>query len=73
MDLMTTDAAAKMANLTADAIRYHARKGHILTISVQRGATGSMRLFVREDIERFVSQREQARAAKSAVAVGQEA
>jgi hypothetical protein len=38
-------------------VRYHERQGHILAIKVERGAGEFMRLFVREDIERFQRQR----------------
>jgi DNA-binding transcriptional MerR regulator len=64
MNLLTTHAAAKLLGVTPDAVRYHERKGHILAIRVERGADDPMRLFVREDIERFVRERDAAKAAK---------
>ena len=57
MNLLTTKAVAQMLNLTPDAVRYHERQGHILAIRVERGQGEFMRLFVKEDIERFQRQR----------------
>ena len=68
MNLLTTYAAAKLLGVSPDAVRYHERQGHILAIRVERGADDPMRLFMREDIERFQRQRELARAAKTAAA-----
>lgn len=65
MNLMSTKAVAMMLGLTPDAVRYHARQGHILAIKVERSAGEFQRLFVREDIERFQRQREQARMTKA--------
>jgi DNA-binding transcriptional MerR regulator len=53
MNLLTTKKAAAILGLTPDAIRYHERQGHILAIKVDRGEGDFMRLFIREDIERF--------------------
>jgi hypothetical protein len=57
MDLLTTSAAARLPNLTTDCVMYHEREGHLLAIRVERGSGEFMRLFVREDIERFARQR----------------
>lgn len=57
MDLLTTKKVAQMLDITSDAVRYHERKGHILAIKVDRGGGDFMRLFVKEDIERFQRQR----------------
>jgi hypothetical protein len=46
-----------MLKLTPDAVRYHERHGHILAIKVERGQGEFMRLFIKEDIERFQRQR----------------
>jgi DNA-binding transcriptional MerR regulator len=73
MELLSTQAAAKLLGMTPDAVRYHERKGHIHAFRVERGSDEPMRLFVREDVEKFVLQRAQKRAAKAAVAVDQEA
>ena len=57
MNLLTTKAVAQMLNLTPDAVRYHERQGHILAIKVERGQGEFMRLFGKEDSERFQRQR----------------
>jgi DNA-binding transcriptional MerR regulator len=58
MNLVTTSVAAKLLNLTPDAIRYHERQGHLIAIKVERGQGGQLqRLFVQEDLERFGRQR----------------
>ena len=58
MNLLTTQGAAAILGLTPDAVRYHERQGHILAIKVERGQGEFQRLFVQEDIERFLRQRE---------------
>ena len=58
MELLTTSKVAKLLNMTSDNVRYHEREGHILALRVERGNGEFMRLFVREDIERFQRQRE---------------
>ena len=72
MELLSCKAAAQMLDLTTDAIRYHERCGHILAIHVNRGTAATMRLFVKEDIERFqrerLSQAQEREAAKSEAA-----
>ena len=57
MDLLTTSAAARLLNMTTDNVRYHEREGHLLALRVQRGSGVYMRLFIRQDIERFQRQR----------------
>jgi DNA-binding transcriptional MerR regulator len=57
MNLLTTKKAAALLGLTPDAVRYHARQGHILCIRVERGEGEFQRLFVQDDIERFQRQR----------------
>jgi len=69
MDLLTTSAVARLLNMTTDNVRYHERQGNLLAILVERGSGEFMRLFVREDIERFRRQRasrEQAKQEKAA-------
>jgi hypothetical protein len=63
MDLLTACSAAQILGLTPDAVRYHARRGHLLTIKVNRGSLEPMRLFVREDVQRFKDSRNVARVA----------
>ena len=58
MELLTTSAAARLLNMTTDNVRYHEREGHLLALRVLRGSGEYMRLFVREDLERFERQRE---------------
>jgi DNA-binding transcriptional MerR regulator len=58
MNLVTTAVAAKILNITPDAVRYHERQGHLIAIKVERGQGGQQqRLFVQEDLERFGRQR----------------
>jgi len=66
MDLLTTSAVARILNMTTDNVRYHEREGHLLAIRVQRGSGASMRLFLREEIERFQRQRAPRERAKQA-------
>jgi DNA-binding transcriptional MerR regulator len=64
VDLLTTKKVAQMLDITSDAVRYHERQGHILAIKVDRGGGDFQRLFLLQDVERFVQQRKQARTAK---------
>lgn len=57
MTLLTTKTAAAMLGLTPDAVRYHERQGHLLAIKIERAPGEFQRLFVQEDIERFLRQR----------------
>jgi DNA-binding transcriptional MerR regulator len=57
MDLLTTAAAAMFLGMTPDTVRYHERRGHLLAIRVDNGRRGPLRLFVREDLERFRRER----------------
>jgi len=57
MVLLTPNGAAQILGITADAVRYHERLGHLLAIKVDRGTGRPMRLFVKEDVERFLRQR----------------
>jgi MerR HTH family regulatory protein len=70
MELLTTSKVALMLGMTSDNVRYHERLGHLLALRVQRANGEYMRLFVREDVERFQRQREaleQAKPLKAAV------
>ena len=70
MELLTTKRVAALLGLTPDAVRYHEREGHILSIRVERGPGEFQRLFIKEGIERFqrqrAAQRELAATAKAA-------
>jgi DNA-binding transcriptional MerR regulator len=57
MELLTTSKVALMLGMTSDNVRYHEREGHILALRVERANGEYMRLFVKEDIERFQRQR----------------
>ena len=57
MTLITTRTVARMLDMTTEAVRYHEREGHILAIKVERSNGQFQRLFLREDIERFMRQR----------------
>jgi DNA-binding transcriptional MerR regulator len=58
MSFLTTKAVAVKAGLTPDAIRWHERQGNLLALKVERSPGVFMRLFVEEDVERFLRQRE---------------
>jgi DNA-binding transcriptional MerR regulator len=73
MNLLSTYKAALLVGCTPDNIRYHERCGRLLAIKIDRGNGRFERLYLQEDIERFMREREIASAAKSAVAVGEEA
>ena len=53
-------AAAPLLNMTTDNVRYHERLGHLLALRVQRANGEYLRLFVKEDSERFQRTREKA-------------
>jgi len=57
MNLLSTNKAALLAGLGPDSMRYHARKGHLVTITIDRGHGRIERLFVQEDVERFLRDR----------------
>ena len=57
MELLTTSKVAKLLNMTSDNIRYLERTGRLLALRVERGNGEYMRLFVKEDVERFQRQR----------------
>jgi hypothetical protein len=61
MELITTAVAAVLAGIDPDTLRYHANEGNVLTIRVERGNGEYQRLFIREDIERFVLKRQHQR------------
>lgn len=70
VSLLTTKMVAVKTGLSADTIRWHERQGHLLAIKIERSPGVFMRLFVQEDVERFVQQRALARLAKAAAATG---
>lgn len=74
MDLWSTNKAALEVGCTADNLRYHVRRGHLSTITVDRGNGRVERLFLRQDIERFIRERDQvhdaAKPSDTAVKVG---
>jgi|RhiMethySRZTD1v2_1073278.scaffolds.fasta_scaffold12917_6 DNA-binding transcriptional MerR regulator len=64
MNLLSTHKAALLAQCTPDNIRYHAKQGRLLPIKIDRGNGRFERLYLQEDVERFVREREAARATK---------
>jgi hypothetical protein len=58
MSFLTTKAVSFRTGLTTDSIRWHERQGHLLAIKVERSPGVFMRLFLEEDVERFVRKRE---------------
>jgi hypothetical protein len=59
MNLLSCKAAGELLDLGSDAVRYHAKMGRLVTILVDRGAAGPLRLFLKEDVERFRALREE--------------
>jgi DNA-binding transcriptional MerR regulator len=57
MELLTTKRVAALLGITPDAVRYHEREGHLLAVKVERGPNEFQRLFLREDVDRFLRQR----------------
>ena len=51
---LTTKAVALRTGLTTDAIRWHEKHGRLLSIKVERGPGVFMRVFLAEDVDRFV-------------------
>ena len=65
MNLLSTHKAALLAQCTPDNIRYHARQGRLLSIKIDQGNGRFERLYLEEDVARFVRERAGARAAKA--------
>ena len=65
MTLLTTKTVSMKTGLSTDAIRWHENQGHLLAFKVERSPGVFMRLFVEEDVERFLRRREQATVAKA--------
>jgi DNA-binding transcriptional MerR regulator len=57
MELLTTRTVAALLGMTCEAIRYHEREGHLLAIKVERCPGQFQRLFLKEDVERFLRKR----------------
>ena len=51
---LTTKAVALRTGLTTDAIRWHEKHGRLLSIKVERSPGVFMRVFLADDVERFV-------------------
>jgi hypothetical protein len=59
MSFMTTKAVALKTGLSADAVRWNERCGRLLAIKVEDGRGHYQRLFLAEDVERFMKLRAQ--------------
>jgi hypothetical protein len=57
MSFLTTKAVALRAGLTSDAIRWNERHGRLLSIKVDSGHGHYQRLYLEEDVERFIKER----------------
>ena len=66
MSFLTTKAVATQTGLSPDTIRWHERQGNLLALKVERSPGVFMRLFVQEDVERFLRQREAQELARDA-------
>lgn len=64
MNLLSTSRAALMAQCTPDNIRYYTRKGRLSPIRVDQGNGRFECLYLEEDIQRFLREQAQSRAAK---------
>ena len=58
---LTTHAVALRLGLTCDAVRWHERHGHLLSVKVERSPGSFQKVYMEEDLERF----RQVRAAKA--------
>jgi hypothetical protein len=58
MTLLTVSAVARKAGLTPDAVRWNARQGYLIAITVPRGASGEMRVFEESAVEQWLADRE---------------
>jgi hypothetical protein len=56
MKLLSAGQAARIAECSADNLRYHCRKGRLLGIQVDRGNGRIETLFIEEDVRRFAEQ-----------------
>jgi hypothetical protein len=57
MAFLTTKAVALRAGLTSDAIRWNERRGRLLSIKVDSGHGHYQRLYLEEDVDRFIKER----------------
>ena len=54
---LTTHAVALRLGLTCDAVRWHERQGHLLSVKVERSPGSFQKVYMEEDVERFRQQR----------------
>ena len=54
---LTTHAVALRLGLTCDAVRWHERHGHLLSVKVERSPGSFQKVYMAEDVERFRQQR----------------
>jgi hypothetical protein len=57
MSFLTTKAVSLRTGLTTDAIRWHERNGRLLSIKVERSPGVFQRVYLSEDVDRFIQQR----------------
>ena len=65
MSFLTTKAVALRAGLTSDAIRWNERRGRLLSIKVDSGHGHYQRLYLEEDVARFIKERARRAQAKA--------
>lgn len=65
MSFLTTKAVALRAGLTSDAIRWNERHGRLLSIKVDSGHGHYQRLYLEDDVERFIKERAKRMQAKA--------
>jgi hypothetical protein len=66
MAFLTTKAVCLKTGLSADAVRWNERCGRLLAIKVDDGRGSFQRLFMEEDVERFLKERAKRASAKAA-------
>jgi hypothetical protein len=57
MSFLTTKAVALRTGLTSDAIRWNERHGRLLSIKVDSGHGHYQRLYLEDDVTRFIAER----------------
>jgi DNA-binding transcriptional MerR regulator len=64
-EFLTTKAVSLRTGLTPDCIRWHERQGHLLVIKAERSPGSYQRLYLAEDVERFVALRKARKLARA--------
>jgi hypothetical protein len=62
MELLTTGSTAQLLEMSNQGVYYHVKQGHLVPMKIERGHGQFQRLFLREDVERFLQRRAEQRA-----------